>query len=258
MDIYQHFRKEEHTFIDQVLSWKEEVERSYRRKLTDFLDPREQQIVDMLIGTDSDDLQVNQCGGGRYSERKRAVIAPFYEEITFDDHQLTLLEGTYHSKFMTLTHRDIMGAFLSLGVKRQTLGDIYSNEGKFQIITTTEMSPFVISNLTSIKNATLQLRDKPFDDLIEVDNNWVEYSKTVSSLRLDIVLKEIYNIPRKDASEYIKKGNVKVNYKMVDDQSFQLREEDMLSLRGKGRSKIIKLDGQTRKHKTRIIIGILK
>jgi len=45
---------------------------------------------------------------------------------------------------------------------------------------------------------------------------------------------------------------------MVDDQSFQLREEDMLSLRGKGRSKIMKLDGQTRKNKTRIIIGILK
>src|SRR5699024_11628292 len=97
--------------------------------LNDLLDTYKQQIVEMIMGTDSDDLQVNQCGGGCYSERKRAVIAPFYEEITFDDHQLTLLEGTYHSKFMTLTHRDIMGAFLSLGVKRQTLGDIYSNEG---------------------------------------------------------------------------------------------------------------------------------
>lgn len=258
MEIYQHFRKEEHAFIDQVLSWKEEVERSYQRKLTDFLDPREQQIVDMLVGTENDDLQVNQFGGGHYSERKRAIIAPYYEEIEHIDYQLTLLEGNYHSKFITLTHRDIMGSFLSLGVTRQTLGDIYLKDGRFQIITTTEISPFIKTNLTSIKNATIQLVDKPFDDLIETEKNWVEQSKTISSLRLDNVLKEIYNLSRKDAVDYIKKNNVKVNFKVVDEPSFQLRESDMLSLRGKGRSKLISLEGKTRKNRLRAIIAILK
>src|SRR5690625_3799901 len=105
MTVYQHFRKEEHPFIDQVLSWKEGVERSYQRKLTDFLDLREQQIVGMLVGTENDDLQVSMFGGGLYSERKRVIIAPYYEELSELDHQLTLLEGTYHSKFVTLTHR---------------------------------------------------------------------------------------------------------------------------------------------------------
>lgn len=258
MGIYQHFRKEEHTFIDQVLSWKEEVERSYQRKLTDFLDPREQHIVEMLVGTDNDDLQVSQFGGSRYTERKRAILAPFYEEIACVDHQLTLLEGTYHTKFVTLTHRDVMGAFLSLGIKRQTLGDIYLNEGRIQIITTNEISPYIKTNLTSIKNATIQLVDKSFDDLMETEDNWVEYSKTISSLRLDNVLKEIYNISRKDAVEFIKKNNVKVNFKVVDDPSFQLQEEDMLSLRGKGRSKVKSIEGKTRKNRIRVLISILK
>src|SRR5690625_6105776 len=71
MSIYQHFREEEQPFIDQVLSWKEQVERTYQAKLTDFLDPREQQIIDMLTGTAGDDLQVKLDGGGTYSERKR-------------------------------------------------------------------------------------------------------------------------------------------------------------------------------------------
>lgn len=258
MTIYQHFRKEEYTFIDQVLSWKEEVERSYQRRLTDFLDPREQQIVEMLLGTESADLKVSQFGGGRNSERKRAILAPFYEEIKQDDHQLTLLEGTYNTKFITLTHRDVMGAFLSLGIKRQTLGDIYVNEGRLQIITTKEISPFVMTNLTSIKNATIQLVDTSFDDLIDADSNWVENSMTISSLRLDNVLKEIYNVSRKDAVDYVKKNLAKINFKVVDDPSFLLREGDMISLRGKGRSKLISIEGKTRKNRIRALIAILK
>src|SRR5690625_6844211 len=84
MGIYQHFRKEEHPFIDQVLSWKEDVERTYRYRLTDFLDPREQQIIESIIGTNNEELQLVSYGGGKYSERKRVIIAPFYEEITND------------------------------------------------------------------------------------------------------------------------------------------------------------------------------
>ena len=45
MSIYQHFRPEERGFIDQVLNWKDFVENKYAPKLTDFLDPREQQIL---------------------------------------------------------------------------------------------------------------------------------------------------------------------------------------------------------------------
>ena len=49
MDLYQHFRPEEHPFIDQVISWKEIVMRTYQRKLTDFLNPRQHQIAQQLI-----------------------------------------------------------------------------------------------------------------------------------------------------------------------------------------------------------------
>lgn len=82
MDIYQHFRKEEHSFIDQVLSWMEQVERSYLPRLTDFLDPREQQIIEMLIGTSNDELKLLFFGGGTYSERKRRLLLLFMKRLT--------------------------------------------------------------------------------------------------------------------------------------------------------------------------------
>ena len=49
MSIYEHFRPDEEVFVDKVLEWKRAAE-YHQVKLTDFLDPRQQQIVSMVIG----------------------------------------------------------------------------------------------------------------------------------------------------------------------------------------------------------------
>lgn len=162
MDIYQHFRKEEQPFIDQALSWKERVEQTFQPKLTDFLDPREQQLVEMLVGLNNPELKLDKHGGGSETERKRMVIAPFYEEITDDSFELTLLQATYPAKFITIEHRDVMGAFLSMGIKRRKLGDIYAADGLIQIVLADEISSYVTANLTGIKKAAVTFEEKPF------------------------------------------------------------------------------------------------
>lgn len=50
MSIYQHFRPEEKDFIDQAMNWIDQVKHSYAPKLSDFLDPRQQEILTSLIG----------------------------------------------------------------------------------------------------------------------------------------------------------------------------------------------------------------
>src|SRR5699024_5280679 len=164
-----------------------------------------QQITDMLTGTAGDDLQVKLHGGGTYSERKRVVIAPFYEEITNESFGLTLMQASYPDKFITLNHPDVMGAFLSLGIERKKLGDIFVEDSKIQIIMVAEIAPYVMANLTAIKKAKITLTEKPLTDLIEKELTWIESDKTVSSLRLDTILKEIYNLSRKHAAEFITK-----------------------------------------------------
>ena len=73
MDIYQHFRPEEKDFIDQVLGWADQVREQYAPKLTDFLNPREAEIIRMLIGKEGD-VRVSFFGG----ERMLNENAPFY------------------------------------------------------------------------------------------------------------------------------------------------------------------------------------
>lgn len=258
MDIYQHFRKDEQSFIDQVLAWKEYVEDTYIPKLTDFLDPREQYIVESLIGKHHDLLILHKHGGGVVTERKRLVIAPMYDTIDESDFELTLLEASYPQKFITITHRDVMGAFLSLGIKRKKLGDIYAADGVVQIIMASDIASYIQMNLTGIKQAKLQLEEQPLSVFKGTEKQWEETDHTVSSLRLDTVLKEIYKLSRKTAAQSVAKGLVKVNHKTCENPAIILREEDLISIRGKGRSKVCVIHGQTKKGKWRMTTAILK
>lgn len=258
MGIYQHYRTDEHAFVDQVISWKEEVEQTYRYRLTDFLNPREQQILKEIIGRQNIDLQVQSFGGGPHTERNRIIIAPFYEGITEDMFQISLKQASFHKKFVNLFHRDVLGAFLSLGIVREKLGDIYIKEDQFQILMDSEIAPYVQMNLKRVKNARISLTKKPLDQLLKVEEQWEEGIQTVASLRLDVVLKEIYQTSRRQSDQWIQREYVKVNFKTVDRGSFLLQEGDLLSVRGKGRSKFIETLGRTRKDKWRIRTARLK
>ncbi|MDC3412849.1 RNA-binding protein [Aquibacillus sp. 3ASR75-11] len=256
MDLYQHFRKEEHPFIDQVLSWRQAVETSYQSKLTDFLDPREQTIFSSIIGN-SDDV-VWGVYGGHAAERKRAVLAPYYVELTEEDYQIVLLEAKYPDKFVKLEHRDVLGAFLSLGMKRKKIGDITVGNGIIQIVVTADIASFVKMNFNEVKMAKVTFIDKDLDEKIVTNESWVEQDATVSSLRLDVVLKEMFRISRQQAVTFVQKGLVKVNFRVIEDPAFKLAEGDLLSLRGKGRGKITRVDGMTKKEKWKITIEKLK
>lgn len=258
MEIYQHFRKDEQEFIDRVLAWKERVEGTYIPKLTDFLDPREQHIMESLIGKHHDTLVLHKNGGGDITERKRMIIAPMYEAIDETDFELTLLEASYPHKFIALTHQDVMGAFLSLGIKRKKLGDIYAADGVIQILTTSDIASYVKVNLSGIKQAKLQFNEQTLSEFRGTEKQWEETDHTVSSLRLDTVLKEIYKLSRKIAAQSVAKGHIKVNHKMCENPAITLQEEDLISMRGKGRSRLCAIHGETKKGKWRITTAVLK
>lgn len=258
MDIYQHFRKEEHSFVDQVISWKEQVEQTYVPRLTDFLDPRERHIVKMVIGEANDELKLQAFGGAPHAERQRILISPYYETVTEDDFQVTLLQGAYQDKFIAIEHRDVMGSFLSLGIKRSKLGDIYADGGIIQIVLAEEIAGYVIANLTSVKKAKVTFGTVPLKEKRTKEEQWVEADKTVSSLRLDAVLKEIYHISRSEAQAFIGKQLVKVNHKVVDESKFLLEQGDLISLRGKGRSRLLEIKGISKKEKWKIRVATLK
>ncbi|MCL7746389.1 RNA-binding protein [Halalkalibacter alkaliphilus] len=255
MSIYQHFREEERPFVDQVLEWQEDVKFKHFDRLTDFLDPRQQEIVRTIIGHD-EDVSLSFSGGSRYAERCRLRLTPPYLETLEEDFQLTLFSIDYPTKFVTIEHRDILGAFMNVGIKREKFGDILINEdGISQIIVATEISEYVEMNIQKVGKATVRLNRIPLTEHIIPKNEWTEEVTTASSMRLDVILAKMYKLSRSKVTPFIEKGLVKVNWKVVDRVDFTLEVGDYISVRGFGRSKVIGIDGMTKKEKYRLRYG---
>ncbi|MFC4387330.1 RNA-binding protein [Gracilibacillus marinus] len=251
MDIYQHFRKEEEPFIDQVISWRSQVTNRYEVKLTDFLHPREQHIFENVIGND-ETLQLHFYGLWDNAERKRAVLAQYYEQIEDKDFEVVVLQAKFNEKFIKMEHRDVLGAFLSAGIKRDKLGDLVIQNGVIQILVCKDISTYLMANVTSIKRANLEFTEVSAQHKLTSQNDWSTFHTTCSSLRLDVLIKEMYNISRQLASDSIKKGHVKVNHQLIDQPAYLIEANDMISVRGKGRTRLDSFDGRSKKDKLKI------
>lgn len=256
--LIQHFRKDEQPFIERVMEWKRDVEYRHVMRLTDFLDPREQFIVTSLI-SQNDELQLHSYGVFEGAERKRMIIAPSYMEFTTDDFQISIFTIDYPSKFLTLQHRDVLGAMLSLGMSRSKFGDIKMIDSTIQFALSEEIADYVQTNLVSIGKAKIQISAlTDVDQLIESNEKWVEKTLTVSSMRLDSILSLALKISREKSKLYIQSGKVKVNWTVRESVSFEVHDGDVLSISGFGRIKILKIEGRTKKEKIRLVIGYLE
>lgn len=254
MSVYQHFREEEQPFVDQVLEWKQDVGLFHQVKLTDFLDPRERDILETVIGHD-DDVALSFSGGSKNAERKRAWLHPPYLDVNEADFQLTLFAIHYPSKFVKIEHRDVLGSLMNIGLKREKFGDITIADEQVQIVVALEIADYVEWNVKKIGSATVVLNQIAISEHINQKDEWDEMTTTVSSLRLDVVLAEVYKLSRSKVIPYIEKGLVKVNWKMSDQASFQIKEGDYLSVRSLGRSKVMAIEGKTKKDKLRLRFG---
>lgn len=258
MSIYQHYRQEEHSFVDQVLTWKEQVEIYFTAQLTDFLDPRERQIVKTVIGEANEEIKVSFDGGDTEAERKRAIIAPYYEEKAISDFKLVLFQASFAKKFINVQHGDVMGAFLGLGLERKKMGDIIVNDNHLQVYTTEDIAMYVQTNLNAINRANVRLEEVPLSQSLDRNEVWKEQTHSVSSMRLDIIIKDIYRISRSKSAELITRKQVKVNFKTVVDPAMLVLEADLISVRGFGRSRVLEIGGKSRKQRTFVTTAVLK
>ncbi|MFH4935271.1 RNA-binding protein [Staphylococcus cohnii] len=249
MDIYQHFRKEEHELIDQLIDKCYRANEQFAPVLTSFLDPRGQYILNVVVGS-FQDLEVTFYGGP-FAERQRAIIAPDYFQPEVEDFEIILFEIDYPQKFVTLQHQHVLGTIMSLGIERDQLGDIVV-DGSIQFTLTKQLESYIMLELNKIKGATVKLNAIPIKDMIQSKENWHSFETTVSGLRLDVVLKEMIRKSRSISKQLIEKKRVKVNHTIIDSADFQLDKGDLLSIQGYGRAMIVDIGGKTKKDKTRI------
>jgi len=253
--VLQHFRKDEQPFIEQAGGWLRETQDRYAPKLTDFLDPRQQYIVQSIVGQ-NDDIMVSAFGEFPDAERQRMLIAPSYFVASDEDYNITIFSINYASKFIKLEHPDVLGTLMSLGLDRSKFGDIRVDDSRIEFAVASEVADFVRMNILSIGKSKVKLEElPPGEPYLENKDVWVDETHTVSSMRIDTIIASLFNVSRQKASMLINSGKVKVNWTVRDQPSFELHESDLLSIRGFGRIQVGLIEGRTKKDKIRLQIG---
>ena len=255
-NLYQHFRENERPFIEQVLDWAHQVENQYTPYLTPFLDPREQYIVESVMGQ-FDDIVMNSFGGYEAAERKRLYLSPSYFEPSQDDFQIRVAEIRYPKKFAELSHGQILGTLMGSGIKRETIGDIITDSERWQFFAEEAILLYLMSSIDKVGKISIQLEEVDYTDIILPKDTWEERDEIVSSLRLDTVLAAVFNISRQKSKEIISSNKVKVNWNEMDRPDTLLSIYDVVSIRGYGRLRIQSIEGKTKKEKIRLRMGVL-
>lgn len=144
---------------------------------------------------------------------------------------------------------------LSLGISRETVGDIYIADEK-----TAYAAVYDTVGAFSCRGAYLSGKRRRFvcgDGLFTLpkpERKFEEITDTVASLRLDGVAASILSISRDKAEKLISSGAVSVNHVEVCEKSFGLSEGDLLSIRGSGRFLLYSAGTLTKKGRIRIVV----
>jgi RNA-binding protein YlmH len=253
--IYDHFHPDEKPFVDRAMEWIERSAQQHELKRTDFLDPRQAQIVTMLANRNPDVI-VRLDGGYAQAERQRAIIGPDYRSLDEEAIGISVLavNGPGQAQ-LELDHGDFLGALLGLGIKRDRIGDIHVHEQFCHIIITDEIADYLNIHLRQVHRINVLTDVIPLTELQTVIPRLEEMSLSVASMRLDGIASDVYRISRSKIVDPIRAGRCRVNWKSEEDPSEPLRAGDVVSFKGLGRFKVLEVDGMTKKGRIRVKIG---
>lgn len=154
-----------------------------------------------------------------------------------------------------LTHRDYLGAIMNLGIERSMLGDIVMKDGNAYVFVLKKMSRYLVENLTTIRHTTIFA--EVTEDAGEIlKPEFEEIVGTVSSIRLDSIVALCGRLSRTKAAAYIEAEKVFINGQVATNVSRNLKDGEIISVRGVGKFKFDSAGGQTKKGRT--VVTLLK
>ena len=184
---------------------------------------------------------------GGYPDAERVVLGVFPSFIPPDESLFPVRAVAFHYRAVAnITHRDVLGAVLATGIRRDKVGDIVCTPGLAVVMADEELAPFLAESVTKIGSEGVRA-EYPYEGDVCVKREFRELQDTVPSPRLDAVLHVALRASREEAARRIAAGAVSVNHMPELSVSATIGEGDILSVRGVGRFRVAQIGPPTRK-----------
>ncbi len=222
----------------RVIDLAEQAIKTWEVVVTDFLSPPEQvevkQIFDRLT-----EVQLVFWGGYPQAERQRCAIARADLPLSQDSVDLAAVDITGNFLFDEATHRDFLGSMLGCGIVREKTGDIIIlGERGAQAIVTPTMVEFLTLHLQQVRSVPVKVKTISLEELKIREPKKKELTTVEASLRLDAIASAGFGLSRSKMVDFINSGDVRVNWKDINQSSYNLKTGDLIALRGKGRLEV--------------------
>ncbi len=225
-----------------------------------FLSPKELHYAQKFLQREGQPYL--SFGGYEDAERKRIYILPEYMEMLtradrfgdFDVQSDIEVLQINTSGYEKLTHRDFMGAILGLGIERSVIGDILMLDNSSALVFCSgTISDFLQNELSYVGRDKVRVEKTTLPTNFEFKRQYAAISDTVASPRLDCVVAALCSLSREKAKELVISGLAELDYETEERPDREVRNQNILSLRGYGKFCIVSIDTLTKKGRYRLI-----
>lgn len=241
--------KDEQIFKKHLLDMAKAADQRGSLIFSDFLNLNEQ---DIFYRCKRDLPGIRYFATGGYPDGERKIICfcgnDSISGINEIDFPITCIKIVpKNQKFSdALNHRDFLGAILNLGIDRSKVGDILIDDNTGYVFCHETISYYITDQLTKIKHTHVNSSLIERNDF-SYEPKYKEITGTVSSVRLDSILSVAFKGSRSSLSGLIEGGKVFVNSRVVLNNSYSLKEHDVVSVRGFGKFIFAGTGAQTKK-----------
>lgn len=215
----------------------------------DFLSP----IIWNKISNVCENYKIKSFTNGIFKDADRRMLA-FSNQDEPIAYPIKLLKISNNSKFSTLDHKDYLGAIMSLGIKREKLGDLIVQDTICYAPVCSDISSYIINNLSSIGNCPCKISEYNCTVHEIPERKFKEKIIIATSLRLDSMVSAICNVSRNKSVGLISSGKILVNYFQCLKKDKIIKCNDTLTIRGYGKIRVSEIVGSTQKDRLKIAI----
>lgn len=215
-------------------------QKRYIEITTSFLTIPQQAILEQMVPKT---LFLSFFGGYEQAERKVACLSMEPDVVRYP---IVCLESKVDLRFRSITHRDILGALMNLGLEREVLGDFVIQQDRVLIVCLESIKDYIINQCIRIANLPVSFYE--IEECSSVEKQTEEILVHAPSLRLDAVISSLAHVSRSDAQALIKKGFVKLNDIPLETNK-QLCNNDFVSIRKVGRFQFQGIRSTTKKNR---------
>lgn len=117
-----------------------------------------------------------------------------------------------------------------------------------------KLKNYFINNFNMIGKNKIKLHEVNLDQVEDFTPKYKELKISISSLRVDNVISKIIPTSRTISKELISDDKIFINYEILNNKNYSLKENDIFSIRGVGKFKLVNILALTKNNKYQIVI----